>query len=444
MKILISPACAASLLFASGASAVDVRRLSPAVEQRDTLAIPRGPYLKSFFDRHRRAWGHQAGIHAAHGAAHDVVHLTPWENRHEEDSSFDARMLRLTERAPKNGPRMENYGPYVSQWAYTLYRVIDWTHALHEGTYDILSDKGIPWHEKKAWTDRAVKLYLERQEEARSPAPLDVTMRRAGVMMRPYFGYFRNNYPKASTFFFVAHWWHPAIYEAMMLGGDGAAQGRAVQGADGLLERAFQDRPQRMLLSRELMPRYSRMSPEAANIFDNLHMLHGIAYDILTYPKWTRRQKKRELYRVIKAMAYQPGDEELARKFQTPHPDVDPSRYEDWMKGLDGDMNRIMLEMLEEMMPMMMPGLTADKKQAVIEQMRMKLAPGMQAGESEGSLHDALMKVVPEMKMNPKIMEPGESDPVMMQTMLAGWLQKHGHEPEAAPLPMAAANQEAR
>jgi hypothetical protein len=32
-----------------------------------------------------------------------------------------------------------------------------------------------------------------------------------------------------------------------------------------------------MVLSREIMPRYSRMSPESANIFDNLHMLHGIA-----------------------------------------------------------------------------------------------------------------------------------------------------------------------
>ena len=43
------------------------------------------------------------------------------------------------------------------------------------------------------------------------------------------------------------------------------------------------DRPGRMLLSREIMPRYARMSPESENIFDNLHMLHGIAYSILAF-----------------------------------------------------------------------------------------------------------------------------------------------------------------
>ena len=43
-----------------------------------------------------------------------------------------------------------------------------------------------------------------------------------------------------------------------------------------MLDEVFKDRPQRMLLLREMAPRYSRMSPEAANAFDNLHMLHGI------------------------------------------------------------------------------------------------------------------------------------------------------------------------
>ena len=72
-------------------------------------------------------------------------------------------------------------------------------------------------------------------------------------------------------------------------------------------------KPQRMVLSREVMPRYSRMSPESANIFDNLHMLYGLAYDILAYEGWTVAEKRAEMYRVIHSMAYQPGDELLAR-----------------------------------------------------------------------------------------------------------------------------------
>ncbi len=55
------------------------------------------------------------------------------------------------------------------------------------------------------------------------------------------------------------------------------------------------------------MPRYARMSPESANIFDNLHMLHGIAYSILAYPGWSIEEKRAEMYRVIEAMGYQPA-----------------------------------------------------------------------------------------------------------------------------------------
>lgn len=37
-------------------------------------------------------------------------------------------------------------------------------------------------------------------------------------MMKPYFALFRNAYPRSVTFFFFAHWWHPAIYEATAVG----------------------------------------------------------------------------------------------------------------------------------------------------------------------------------------------------------------------------------
>jgi hypothetical protein len=34
--------------------------------------------------------------------------------------------------------------------------------------------------------------------------------------MKPYFNYFRNFYPLDQSLFYVAHWWHPAVYEAQM------------------------------------------------------------------------------------------------------------------------------------------------------------------------------------------------------------------------------------
>jgi hypothetical protein len=214
----------------------------------------------------------------------------------------------------------------------------------HEQTYDILSARDVPWGEKGRWTDRSDRYYLENFDIPCSPAPLDVTMWRAGVMMKPYFGAFRNNDPTSPAFFF-AHWWHPAIYEALMLAGNDEEQEQAVAQVQALNGRVLADRPQRMLLSREMMPRYARLSPESANIFDNLHMLHGIAYDLLAYEGWSVAEKQAEFDRVLRIMAYQPGDEQLARKVAIPCPDMDPRTYQPWMKSVGGEMSRIMVEM---------------------------------------------------------------------------------------------------
>lgn len=301
-----------------------------------------------------------------------------------------------------------------------------------------MAERSIPWDEKKEWTDRAVRYYLDKFDIPRSPAPLDVTLRRAAVMMKPYTSLFRNNYPRSNNFFFAAHWWHPAIYEAQMIGGNGSTQEETVRETDRtLFNQVLKDRPQRMLLSREMMPRYSRMSPESANIFDNLHMLHGIAYDLLSYEGWSVEQKRDERYRVIRAMSYQPGDEKLACKFATPHPEVDPRVYEPWMKGTEGEMNRIMMEMMEEMMPLMMPESPDPQMKArMMEQFRKKMTPGMQEGEEPGSLMDALKKVMPGMQMSPESMEPGKTPQKMIDAMMKGWREKYGAMPDIPPMPM--------
>ena len=367
--------------------------------------------------------------------------LTPLSKAYYYDAKFNAECEDYSYSPPAIEPHMDYFGPHVGRMAWNLYRAIDWTHVHHEQTYDVMASRAIPWNKKKEWTDKTVRAYLDRMPDtARSVAPLDVTMRRAGTMMKPYFTVWRNNYPRSNNYFFVAHWWHPAIYEAQMIGGKGRGQDEAVDAAHALtFTQVMHDRPLRMLLSREMMPRYSRMSPESANIFDNLHMLHGIAYDILSYEGWNEDQKRAEIYRVIEAMSYRPGDEKLARKFKTPHPDMDPRVYYDWMKTVDGEMNRIMMEMHEEMMPLMMPGgneTSEDQRNEVMEQFRMKLTPGMQEGEIPGSWHDAMMKLMPDMKMDPEGMKPGKAPQKMIDAMLRGWEEKYGDMPDVEPIDM--------
>lgn len=420
-----------ALLFASLISTPGCSSLR--LEQRDQVTYRRGPYNFDFYSRHNRSYRTGSAIHFAHGKAHDVAQITPLDKSDFYDQQFDAEMVNWLFDAPRVEPHMEYWGPHTGLFAWQLYRAIDWTHIHHEQTYDILSSRDIPWSEKKKWTDAAVRYYLKWVDVARSPAPLDVTMRRAGTMMKPYFGYFRTYYPESAKFFFAAHWWHPAIYEAMMVAGSNENQEGIVAPTDDLMfAQVIKNRPLRMLLSREMMPRYSTLSPESANIFDNLHMLHGIAYDILAYPKWSEAEKRAELYRVIDAMGEQPGDEEIARKFPLIEPSMDPRKYEPWMTALKSPglgMNEIMAEMLSEMWPMMSADGAPEPPSEVWEQFWLKMEPGMQQGEVPGSLHDAIVAVYPNMKMNHDAMRAGKSSEKMVEKMLSGWRDKHGAMP---------------
>lgn len=424
-------ACAAAVL--AGA------RRALALEQRDDVGELRGPYRLAFYRRHNPSYRLSAAMHFFHSKEHDLLLQTLSSDRERVDREFDREALERMRNPPRIEPKMAYYSERVARSMYRVFRAIDWTHMHHEQTYDVLSDAGIPWAEKRRWTDRAVRYYLEKQSPGipRSCAPLDVTMRRAAVMMKPYFTLFRGGYPLSNDLFYVAHWWHPIIYEAMMVSGNGGAQELTIAAVNGTMwDAVVPNRPQRMVLSREAMPRYSRLSPESANIFDNLHMLHGLVYDILAYEGWSLEQQRTEIYRVVDALGYHSGDEKLARKFSLPDPEADPRKYGERLRSPDGEMTRIMREMLEEMMPSMMPGASAHERERAMSVLKAKGKPGVDRGETPGSLHDAFLKEMPGMKVMPGSTEPGQVPRDMVETMLEGWRAKHGGMPDVPELDM--------
>jgi hypothetical protein len=428
---------------AGGLAAVSAGLASPlgAAEQRNEVSFLRGPYNLALYYRHNYAYRVGAGMHVFHSKQHDLLQLTPLADHAAVDARFDREAVAYMRNPPRIEPKMPYYSNYVSRAMHTLFRAIDWTHIHHEQTYDVLASEAIPWSQKKAWTDRAVRYYLQEQELGlpRSPAPLDVTMRRAAFMMKPYWFHFANYYPLNQSAFFVAHWWHPVLYEAMMIAGNDGQEATVQAHIDLLNRRTITDRPQRMLLSREIMPRYARMSPESANIFDNLHMLHGVAYSILAYEGWTVEQKRDEMYRIVYALGYHPGDERLARKFREPHPEFDPRTYPDWVRAWNGEMTRIQMEMMTEMMPLMYPqGLSQSTRAAMMEQFQRKIRLGHEPGEPEGSIREALMAIAPDMQAMPGATQPGETPQMMVDAMLRGWRQKYGGMPDIPPLDMSA------
>lgn len=310
-------------------------------EPRNETFPLRGAYNNAFYKRHPVDFRLTTVAHWAHGRISDVLLSRPADPA-DADREFYEKGEWFLKHPAKTEPHQSYVGPEFARLAWRAVHVIDWTHQLHEQLYDIMTDARIPPADKKRWIDRAVAYYLAESSIAFSPAPFEeVIMQRVQLMQQPWFKTFRTHWPKTMDLFWAFHWWHPAVYEAQLLNPQPDQQKQAVLKIDDLfLNEVIPNPPNRMLLSREVMPRFSQLTPEAANIFDNLHMFHGIVYDILASPKIPN--KRQEIYRMIDLMTVKPGDRELARNFSTPHPDSDPLVYsEDMWKG-DGEMGRIM------------------------------------------------------------------------------------------------------
>ena len=315
-----------------------------ALEQRDEIYRRRAPYLWAFYKRHPENYALTTAAHWAHGWISDVILSTPSDPKSaaEADTRFLEQSVSLLKRPAHVEPEQADVGPAFARLAPLAPKIIDWTHALHEALYDIMADDSLTDAERRRFIQLETDYYLSEPGLAFSPAPLEVIVNeRVKLRKQPWFKAFRSQWPQATRLFWAFHWWHPAVYEAQVV--YGAQQTDAVRKIDRLFwEEVLPNPPNRMLLSREVMPRFAEMAPEAANIFDNLHQFHGIVYDILASPLVT--DKHIELYRMIPLMLARPGDRELARSMAvaSPHPDLDPLAYGEWLRSGPGAMGRIM------------------------------------------------------------------------------------------------------
>ncbi len=311
------------------------------IEQRSEIFHLRGSYNYQFYKHHAKDYTLTTVAHWAHGKISDILLEDP-KNPKKADEDFFEKSIWFLKHPSKVEPHQDYVAPVFARMAWKAIRVVDWAHQLHEQLYDIMTDPRIPTEDKKKWIDLSVKYYLSEPSIAFSPAPFEeVIMNRVGLMRQPWFKAFRTNYPRTTELFWAFHWWHPAVYEVQILNSDISKQKQGIKAIDQLfLNDLLTNPPQRMLLSREVMPRFSQLTPEAANIFDNLHMFHGIVYDILASP--LVKDKKKEIYRMIDLMTVRPGDGKLADNFSAPNPEMDPLQYYDWLQDAGGEMARIM------------------------------------------------------------------------------------------------------
>lgn len=137
---------------------------------RQAPAQLRRCYNQAFFWRHNGSFETGAAIHFTHGRAHDILQMSALDDALRVDAEFDAEATSAARHGMRMEPSMMLYGPHTGMAAWRLYLAIDWTHHHHEVTYDIMSDEDVDWRDKPSATREAVRYYLDKLREARSPA----------------------------------------------------------------------------------------------------------------------------------------------------------------------------------------------------------------------------------------------------------------------------------
>jgi hypothetical protein len=204
--------------------------------------------------------------------------------------------------------------PTFQGLAWSVQNAFDWAHQLHRDLYDLFVADQVT---EKATAYRAILNNYLAQPHAITPLPLD----HAGALWAfPESRTFVHRFPKFNAQIWSYHWLQAKVAELQM-GRTAAEQRAALPAVLTEYHQYLHDPPldwQFMPLFHELAPTFSRQFPEAANIFDNLHMLHDNVDDVLSsperFPDWeAKRARISELLAIYLHRSHQSGDTQYAQ-----------------------------------------------------------------------------------------------------------------------------------
>ncbi len=198
--------------------------------------------------------------------------------------------------------------------AWAPQNVFDWAHQLHRDLYDLFAADNVP--DKETAYRQILANYLA-QPQVITPQTLD----HAGALWSfPESRNFVRRFPKFNAQIWTYHWVQAKIAE-MQVGHTLAEQQAALPPVLAEYHGYLTDPPLQwsfMPMFHELAPTFSQRFPEAANIFDNLHMLHDNLDDVLSSPDLfpTMAAKRERIYQILEIYLHrnhQSGDERYAR-----------------------------------------------------------------------------------------------------------------------------------
>ena len=242
---------------------------------RDHRWQPRGPWKWAVQGELPQLYRELNGIDFGHAHLAETLLKT---QAPEEVEKARLEVLDFIFSSPAVPPDEEQIAPTMSRLAWEVSKTFDWAHVFHRSLYDLFASNKVA--DKEAAYRKLLTDYLEKRE-AITPHRLD---HHQALWSFPESKAFRDGFRKFNTQIWAYHWLQAAVYDVQLLGNAGKQRElmqRIIAHYHGYLRRPPVEW-EFMPMMPEGAPEFARRFPEAAAIFDNLHMLHDNFDDILT------------------------------------------------------------------------------------------------------------------------------------------------------------------
>jgi mono/diheme cytochrome c family protein len=244
---------------------------------RDHRWQPRGPWKWTVMRQLPQLYRELNGIDFGHAHLAETL-LATQEPGRVEQARID--VLAFIFSGPSVPPDEEQIAPIFNRMAWEVAKTFDWTHIFHRSLYDLFASDKVG--DKNAAYRKLLADYLEKPE-AITPHRLD---HHGALWSFPESKSFRDTFRMFNTQIWAYHWLQAAVYDVQLLGDLHVQQTlmpKVIAFYHGYLRRPPVEW-QFMPMMPEAAPNFAKRFPEAAAIFDNLHMLHDDFDDILARP----------------------------------------------------------------------------------------------------------------------------------------------------------------
>jgi hypothetical protein len=200
---------------------------------------------------------------------------------------------------PSVPPDEDQVSPNFTRLGWEVRRTFNWAHTFHRSLYDLFSSDEPPHGDTRAAYQRILADYLSKPE-AITKHHLD---HHGKLWSFPESKSFRDKFPKFNVQIWAYHWLQAAAYDVQLMG-DPSRQRELMPKIIERYHGYLRNPPvewQMMPMMREAAPDFTRQFPEAAAIFDNLHMLHDNVDDILCRPDLypTKEAQREAMLRIL-------------------------------------------------------------------------------------------------------------------------------------------------